>query len=213
MIYTYAFLDLPALPQSIIDAAWASLKTHQGQVDTQVNNWEARPGYKDYEYRTFNLNNGQAVKTVKSHRYPIGTEFDQWVQTHFNQDPAPCGIAYYDDHSSLFAPHVDISRDYTILYFLDLGGADVETIWYRQKGHNLLRPDIKAEFDLSKLVNNYDQLEEIDRVCFPLHQWVCINSAVIHEVQNIQSTRIAIQISRNTPLENINFTKVSRHTD
>jgi hypothetical protein len=213
MIYTYAFLDLPALPQSIVDAAWASLKTHKGQIDTQVNNWENQPGYKDYEYRTFNLPDGQAVKTVKSHRYPINSEFDQWVQDHFDQDPTPCGISYYDNHSSLFAPHVDISRDYTIMYFLDLGGTNVDTVWYRQKGHSLLRPDIKAVFDLSKLVNNYNNLEEIDRVCFPLNRWVCINSAIIHEVQNIQSTRIAIQISRNTALSHVNFTTVSWHRD
>jgi hypothetical protein len=135
------------------------------------------------------------------------------VVDHFDQDPTLCGISYYDDHSSLFAPHVDISRDYTIMYFLDLGGDNVDTIWYRQKGQGLLRPDIKAVFDLSKLVNNYNDLEEIDRVCFPLNQWVCINSAIIHEVQNIQSTRIAIQISRNAPLNNIDFTTVSWHQD
>lgn len=213
MIFTYAFLDLPPLPSSIIESAWASFETHKGQVQTQVNNWESRPGYKDYEYRTFDLPDGQPVKTIKSHRYPIGTEFEQWTRDHFNQEPAGCGVAYYDDHSSLFAPHVDISRDYTVMYFLDLGGVNVDTVWYRQKGYDLLRPDIKAEFDTSKLVNNYDQLEEIDRICFPLHQWVCINSAIIHDVQNVQSTRIAVQISRNIPLKNINFTSASWHTN
>lgn len=210
MIYTYAFLDLPALPESIIDSAWASLDAHKGQVETQVNNWENKPGYKEYEYRPFNMPDGSQLKTVKSHRYPISEEFEQWVVEHFNQDPGSCGVAYYDDHSSLFAPHVDISRDYTILYFLDLGGVEVDTIWYQQKGQPVVRPDIKAEFDLSKLVNSYNDLIEIDRACFPLHQWVCINSAIIHEVQNIQSTRIAIQISRNMPLQDIKFRSVSK---
>lgn len=210
MLYTYAFLDLPDLPESIIDSARKSLEKHHGQLETKVNNWLDKPGYKEYEYRSFNMPDGSKLKTIKSHRYPISEEFDDWVIKYFKQDPSSCGIAYYDNHSSLFAPHVDISRDYTVMYLLDLGGENVDTIWYQQKGYPILRPDLKAEFDPKKTVNSYDDLVEIDRACFPLRQWVCINSAILHGVQNIQSTRIAVQISRNTPLQDIRFRSVSK---
>jgi hypothetical protein len=199
MTFTYAYLDLPPLPDSVVAAAWAALATNQGNHEVKVNNWLNLPGYAEYEYRDFTLRDGSKVKTIKSHRYSISEEFDAWVRKYFDQDPAPCGVAVYDDHSSFFAPHVDISRDYTIMYILDTGGNQVETSWYQQHGYPLIRPDLKSVFDSDRITKNFDTLKEIDRVCFPAQQWVCINSAILHAVENVDSTRVAIQISRNTP--------------
>lgn len=210
MTFTYAYLDLPPLPDSVVAAAWASLKHNKNNHAVKVNNWLDRPGYAEYEYRNFILIDGSEVKTIKSHRYSISAEFDAWVQKYFDQDPAPCGVALYDDHSSFFAPHVDISRDYTIMYILDTGGAKVETSWYRQHGHPLVRPDLKSVFDPDRITKNFDTLEEVDRICLPAKIWVCINSAIIHAVENVESTRVAIQISRNTPPD-VGFTRVSQH--
>ena len=210
MTFTYAYLDLPRLPDSLVAAAWASLEHNKNNHAVKVNNWLDRPGYAEYEYRDFTLRDGSEVKTIKSHRYSISAEFDTWVQEHFDQDPAPCGVAVYDDYSSFFAPHVDISRDYTIMYILDTGGDSVETSWYRQHGHPLLRPDLKSVFDPDRITKNFDTLEEVDRVCLPLNQWVCINSAIIHAVENVKSTRVVIQVSRDTP-PRVGFTRVSRH--
>lgn len=210
MTFTYAYLDLPPLPDSVVAAAWASLEHNKNNHAVKVNNWLDRPGYAEYEYRNFTLKDGSEVKTIKSHRYSISAEFDAWVQKYFDQDPAPCGVAVYDDHSSFFAPHVDISRNYTIMYILATGGNNVETSWYRQHGHALLRPDLKSVFDPDLITKNFDRLQEIDRVCFPPNQWVCINSAIIHAVENVESTRVAIQISRNTPPD-VGFTRVSQH--
>lgn len=209
MIYTYAFLDLPDLPKNIIDSAWISLEKNKTNDSKKVNDWSNRPGYTEYEYRSFNLPDGRSLKTIKSHRYPINQEFSDWVKKYFDQDPTTSGIAYYDNHSSLFAPHVDISRDFTILYLLALGGDSVDTVWYQEKNKPITRPDLKSVFDLSQIPCDYSNLIEIDRVCLPLGKWVCINSAILHEVQNIHSTRVAIQVSRNKPLKNIKFNFVS----
>lgn len=211
MTFTYGYLDLPDLPQSIIDAAWQSLEINKNNHKVKVNNWLDRPGYAEYEYRNFTLRDGTEVKTVKSHRYSISKEFDDWVVEHCQLDPAPCGVAVYDDHSSFFAPHVDISRDYTILYMLDLGGSNVETTWYRQHGHNLLRPDLKSVFDPGVITKNFDTLEEIDRVRLPLGRWVCLNAAILHAVENIQGVRVGIQLSSNHIPDHIKFTSVSKH--
>lgn len=211
MLYTYAYLDLPNLPQSIIDAAWQALEKNKNNHEVKVNNWLSRPGYADYEYRNFTLKNGQEVKTIKSHRYSIGEEFDTWVKEHCQLDPAPCGVAVYDDHSSFFAPHVDISRDYTFVYMLDLGGNNVETTWYRQQGYNLVRPDLKSVFDPDVITKNFDTLEEVDRIKLPLHKWVCLNASILHAVENIESTRVGIQISCNQVPNHLTFTMISEH--
>jgi hypothetical protein len=207
MTFTFGYVDLPPLPDSIVESAWASVKANQGNHDIKVNNWLNLPGYVDYEYRNFTQRNGKSVRTIKTHRYNISEEFDQWVAQNLDEDVGAVGaeltprhgVALYDDHSTFFAPHVDISRDYALMYILDTGGTQVETSWYRQKGHPLLRPDLKAVFDLDQVPQNFDDLEEIDRVCFPMHKWICINSAILHAVENVESVRVAIQISRNTP--------------
>jgi len=216
MTFTYAYLDLPDLPKSFIDAAWRSIDKNKNNHEIKVNNWLDRPGYAEYEYRNFTRRDGSEVKTIKSHRYHVSEEFDQWVQKYLGPDPRSQkynewgGVAVYDDHSNFFAPHVDITRDYAIMYILDTGGDQVETSWYRQHGHPLMRPDLKSVFDPERRVNNFDSLEEIDRVCLPAQRWVCINSAIIHAVENVASTRVVIQISRDTPPE-CKYIQVSEH--
>ena len=200
----------------MIDAAWQSVAKNQNNHEVKVNNWLDRPGYADYEYRVFETRDHQMVKTIKSHRYAISDEFDQWVRDHVGTDPRNDkykewgGVSVYDDHSSFFAPHVDITRDYAIMYVLDPGGTNVETSWYRQKGHELQRPDLQGVFDLGRVPRNFDSLEEIDRVCLPTNQWILLNATILHAVENVESTRIVIQISRDT-LPNVGFSYVSQH--
>jgi len=78
MTFTYAYLDLPPLPDSVVAAAWASLEHNKNNHAVKVNNWLDRPGYAEYEYRNFTLKDGSEVKTIKSHRYSISAEFDAW---------------------------------------------------------------------------------------------------------------------------------------
>jgi hypothetical protein len=96
------------------------------------------------------------------------------------------------------------------MYILDTGGSRVETSWYQQHGYPLVRPDLKSVFDPDRIPKNFDSMKEIDRVCFPAQQWMCINSAILHAVENVESTRVAIQISRNT-VPNVEFTHTSWH--
>ena len=209
MTYTYAYLDLPSPPQSIIDAAWRIAEKNKNTKATEMNNWLNRPGYAEYEYRNFTLKTGEEVKTLRSHRFSINEEFNEWVRTHFKCDPTTCGIAVYDSHSSFFAPHVDISRDYVMSYLLDQGGDNVETIWYQQHGHPIVRPDLKSVFDPAVITKNFDTLEEIDRVNLPKNKWVSLNASILHGIENIESTRVAIHISSNDPLSHIKLLSAS----
>jgi hypothetical protein len=58
MTFTYAYLDLPQLPDSVVAAAWASLEHNKNNHAVKVNNWLDRPGYAEYEYRNFTLKDG-----------------------------------------------------------------------------------------------------------------------------------------------------------
>jgi hypothetical protein len=207
MIYTYCFLDLPAPPQSIIDAAYVSLENRAEQ--DRVNALKQLPGYSEYQYRTITKPDGSTFTTAGTHRYAISEEFEQWVRDHFQQEPKGCGISIFDSVGPALAPHVDASRNFTVQYLLDAGGDNVETVWYREKGRDIVRPDLRANFDPAATIDRYDRVEEIDRVRLPVGQWACLHANILHSVENVEHPRIGIQISRDTPPDNIKWTYIS----
>lgn len=207
MIFTYCYLDLPDPPQSIIDAAYAALEDRAEQ--NRVNALKQLPGYGDYQYRTIKAKDGSTFTTAGTHRYAISTEFEDWVREYFQQDPKGCGISIFDNVGPALAPHVDASRNFTIQYLLDLGGDNVETVWYKEKGKDIVRPDLRSNFDPSATINSYDRVEEIDRVRLPLHKWGCLHANILHSVENVTGPRLAIQISRDTFPENLTWTYAS----
>jgi hypothetical protein len=207
MIFTYAHLDLPAPTQSIIDAAYNVLDdVAKGK---KINDFKPKPGYAEYQHREIIAKDGSKFKTAGTHRFWISKEFDEWVQDYFKQDPANCGISTYDSVGPSLAPHVDTSRNYTIQYLLDLGGNNVDVIWYRENGKPIIRPDLRANYNPSVTINSYENIEEIDRARLALHQWSCLSADILHSVENVEYPRIAIQISRDTPPDNIKWTYIS----
>jgi hypothetical protein len=208
MIFTYCFLDLPDPPQSIIDAAYAALENTEEQH--RVNALKQLPGYADYQYRTITRADGTTFKTAGTHRYRISEEFETWVEEHFHQEPKGCGISIFDQIGPALAPHVDASRNFTVQYLLDCGGDNVETVWYREKGKSIVRPDLRSNFDPLSTINDYSCVEEIDRVCLPKGKWACLHANILHSVENVKSPRIGIQISRDTSPDNISWTYISK---
>lgn len=207
-MFTYSILDLPAPPKSIIDAAMNTLEDVARGV--KVNNFHPKPGYTKYQHREIVRTDGSKFKTAGTHRYWISEEFDDWVREYFQQEPTNCGISIYDSVGPSLAPHVDTSRNYTIQYLLDLGGDNVDIVWYKEKDKPVLRPDLRSNYDPNVTINDYSRVEEIDRARLALNSWVCLNAAVLHSVENVKTPRIALQISRETPPEHIKWTYTSK---
>jgi hypothetical protein len=208
MTFTYCYLDLPPLPQSIIDQAYLSLEKKEkiGFYNTSLHEL---PGHKEYRNRVVKFKDGTDIESVESYRYWISDEFDDWVKTHAQQDPRGCGINIFSG-GALVAPHVDASRFYNIQYILETGGDNVETVWYREKGKDVLRPDLKGNFNLKDTIDDYSRVEEIDRVQFPVGKWVCLNVGILHAVENMQGPRVAIHLSRQTAPDHLKYTFISK---
>ena len=86
-------------------------------------------------------------------------------------------------------PHIDRSRDYTLIYLLANGSNDHETVFYKKiNDAEIIRPRFDYE-------NDYQQLIRIGSVKIPLHTWYLLNARVLHSVENIANSRIAIQVS------------------
>lgn len=208
MSFFYAILDLPDPPQSVIDKAYTAYDEQKRIGFCEINLHEL-PGHKEYRNRAVKYKDGLTVNSVESKRFWISEEYDQWVIDNVQPEVRGCGVNIFE-HGPLVAPHVDANRNYQLQYLLETGGPNVETVWYRQKGKDIVRPDIRHVFDLDKLVLDYNELEELDKIVFPKNTWVCINTTIIHAVENIESRRMSLQISSQTAPDHIPYTRVSK---
>jgi|688.fasta_scaffold31369_3 hypothetical protein len=194
----YSFLDLPQLPASIIDAANTALVSRQRESRVNPKLLEQQ-GFTEYANRTVITDSGKQLKNAGSYRYWISEEFEEWVRIHFKQDPAGCGINIFEASAdSVVAPHVDPNRNFSIHYLLEPGGIHATTMWWQEKNKLLDRADLKNNFNLADTITNYSKLQEVAKICIPKHRWICMNTNILHSVENITSPRISIQISRNT---------------
>jgi hypothetical protein len=198
MTFIYSFLDLPQLPSSIIDAANTALITRQRESRVNPKLLD-QPGFTEYSNRSVITDDGKQLKNAASHRYWISEEFEEWVRLHFKQDPVGCGVNIFDVlTNSVVAPHVDPNRNFSIHYLLESGGTDVSTVWWQEKNKPLDRTELKNNFNLSDTITDYSKLQKIAKVCIPPHRWICMNTNILHSVENMLTPRISIQISRNT---------------
>jgi hypothetical protein len=206
-LFTYAFLDLPNPPNSIIDQAYRAYEEKKkiGFIETTLHDV---PGHKEYRNRSVRFRDGSYINSIESYRYWISEEFENWINVHVQENTKGCGVNVFDG-GKLVAPHVDANRNFAIQYILETGGDNVETAWYRQKGKDITRPDIRHVFDLDKIVLDYDQLAELDRICFPINTWVCINTNILHAVENLKGRRMALQISRQDAPDHIKYLQKS----
>jgi hypothetical protein len=111
----------------------------------------------------------------------------KWVEENVTKNYIHVCTTKSDDESKrIVGPHIDLSRNYTILYPVRTGGENVSTVWYRLKsGENPLNRQYYLD---------YSELEEIDRVVIPAETWCVINSKCIHSVEGMTSSRHLIQI-------------------
>jgi hypothetical protein len=171
--FTYCYLDLPHPPSSVIKDAFDALdKEHQ---KLKRNHPDTAP----VEY----LNTRST--------YYVSKEFDQWIETYWQQTPISYGV-----HTSAenFSYHVDTNRNFSIRYVLDPGGDDVDTVWWQEKANSVARLDLKQNWNSTP--KNPDSLDEIDRLNTQIHAWTCFNVNIIHSVEgDLQRPRIALQIS------------------
>jgi hypothetical protein len=193
----YSFLDLPQLPASIIAAAKTALVCRQRESRVNPKLVE-QPGYIEYSNRNVITDKGKHLKNADSYRYWISEEFEEWIKLYFKQDPNGCGINIFEASTdSVVAPHVDANRNFSIHYLLDPGGPDATTTWWQEKNKPLERLELKNNFNLTDAITDYSNLQEVAKVCIPEHRWICLNTNILHSVENILSPRISIQISRN----------------
>jgi len=90
--------------------------------------------------------------------------------------------------------HSDVNRIAALNYIWDLGGDNVITRWYQEKGKPLQRPKSRPGIQSPDGKVNYNDLEMLEEVKLKPHRWYMLNTVVLHDVQNIESQRQGLTI-------------------
>ena len=125
----------------------------------------------------------------RSSRKIFTPDIINWMSTNIasNFNTKNAGWQYFDTQQ---VPHTDVTREWVLLYNLEVGGNDVELVFYQEPGKQLTNGIRGVGFE------NYDHLFELMRVPSPpSNTWFMFNSQVIHSIQNQQSTRVNLQLS------------------
>lgn len=86
-------------------------------------------------------------------------------------------------------PHVDVTRNVNINYFIDIGGDDVQT-WFYDKIGSRTR-------DRDAMMSNFYPRSEITPLgyCkFEKNKWYMFNSTQVHSIEKLQSSRYFVAI-------------------
>jgi hypothetical protein len=186
MTTTYRLLPhLPRVPEHFVDRALE----YRSLIDQN----QAVYSHLSEQYRNRKLiKNNAIVNSAYQIRWDIGHDFYLWAQENITPTAYECGVAYLDGRlGSTQGAHTDQRRAVSLIYLLESGGADTSTVFYQEHNHDLVRTVPQSTCD------NYDQLQVVDRVQFPVKQWVALNTQILHGVEQVDTCRISLQISTN----------------
>lgn len=178
--FMWKYLDhLPKVPDELVKEYTASKLDEGGKPVVIWNNL---------------LRGDPKVPNSIYHRFQVNPELKEWLQQNIFPTATDYGITYNyspNTYPIQHNPHIDYSREYTIMYNLDNGGDDVRTGFYIDKDKPLEQPQATR-------IRDYSTLQFLTDVRFDLNRWVILNAKIIHGVKNITSPRINIQLGLKT---------------
>jgi hypothetical protein len=190
----YCTCNFPELPKNISVAV--SLAVEQGLKHGNNIQFLSRP-WSDTETqgfnssRTFRINDSEYSRATYR-RFTVSDNVVNWV--HENIWPE-CGeiSAQYIGDGQAFSPHTDGGpREYILNYVVDAGGDAVETQWWQENDHDLIRPGTPLQFPFT------DNLTLVGSTIFKPRSWSALYSKVIHGVTNLTGKRVQLSIALST---------------
>ena len=144
------------------------------------------------QHRTRSVQRQGMVVTSRAQKSrDMGEDWDDWVRENIVDDFIETGLRVSEPVSDTHGAHTDPLRKWKLYYLLERGGNDAVTCFYKEKA----QPVIRDLDDGMVVCNNMDELEVIDRVQWPMHQWVLLNTMIIHGVEGIQGYRYNFTVS------------------
>jgi len=176
----FALLNLPTLPTNLRNGIEnAIVGDHMQAISNKKILQIDKTEVNDAVYKRWPLEN-QYIDYVKE----IIPEFNQ---TNFNIGFQ--SIKNYSNELSQLHPHTDgkVRGPFCISFILNTGGSNVETLWWKEFGNDLIRSPWSHVWDLNLL-------ERQDSIIFPENNWNIMRTDIIHSVHNIKTNRLSFTI-------------------
>ncbi len=176
----YKKLDLPPVPKELEPDFDLLLSSGVAPV------WSNRP-------RTATRGE-EIVEHSRYDRFEISHALKTWVDTNITADYKNIGISHMWG-ASVNLPHTDHTRDVTMLYVFRTGGVAVETRFWQRKGYPIhhQNKDVNYQYNTDQ-PTTYDDLDLIDSITLPSHQWYILDARCIHSVEGMTDSRISLQL-------------------
>ena len=195
---------LPKVPQEYVDLALALAKEKSAgiavrdeytPVSEQPTHLDSKEPIQNCLIDRVLTRNGQQFASRLSPRFSMEEHMASWVTENINEEWAHVGVSASVRGDTLNnvgdylvqGPHTDATRQYALLYLIESSNPDQDTVFWQQQGKALHRKRCQTPLNL-------DEMTEVDRVRIPMNTWVYFDTSILHSIENVQGTRIAIQI-------------------
>lgn len=134
---------------------------------------------------------GVIIPNAWYERYPVGEKVSDWINKNIASDYTDIGMSLHGAPGcvSTALPHTDKTRNWTLMWILDEGGPEVDTVHWQEKNQPVIRSS-----DLPT-PPSYDNLVEISRKRFKRGEWILLSAHVIHSLEGVSAgPRVALQI-------------------
>ena len=191
--------DLPSVPDEYIELALNTAKetvTEHRTIDRVSTQGNAYPMLNTIQERIW-TRDGKETLGRANPRYTLEPYMNEWVDNNITPEYSQIGVATSIilkdsprcDTSVVFqGPHSDNTRSYCLFYLIESSNEDQYTVFWHERGKGLYRKR-------NTIIYDYDLVDEIDRIQIPLRKWVYFNTSILHSIENILGSRIAIHVS------------------
>lgn len=188
----YKILDLPPVPELYVEQALVRAQEFTDLPEEQRLSRRANPLHHPDRPVLQVIRNGQTQSGRTAPRVDFADVMSDWVNTNvsreWNQITVGVNLPPINgDGGDTTVAHTDTTRAYVLIYLLSVSNEDQATVFYQQRGQARHRRR-------NTTVEDYSQLSELERACYPLHRWVMLDATVIHGVENVLGHRTAIHI-------------------
>lgn len=189
---------LPTLPKNLVDEAM-EIALDEDRAIPQTGELYKELSPKIW-FREIKDIDGNIVRGRPNIKFKLSDEFDTWVKENVCEyhDGSYVNVAYQNqEKNGTTAPiHTDMSRDYVLIYVLEMSNPDQYTKFWRERDKPIERPR-------STFLNDWDNSDFLGEACFKLNTWYLMKTTVLHSVHNIlgdRRGRLSIQVKVDDPL-------------
>lgn len=176
---------LPQVPDYFLNIASELI---QNPPDGDVEFVDQQTGVEQYKNRKL-VKDGSVIGSRRQRGLQMPSEWGEWVKKNIVKEYIETSVRVSEGNSTVHGAHCDFRRKWKLYYLLERGGDGATTTFYQQRDFPIVRDEI-TDLD-SELItcNNYGDLTIVDRVQWPLHQWVLLNTMILHGVEGVTGSR------------------------